>query len=284
MKNHINVTDRTYSFLELIWTSFKYLGFIGSYRTFYHYLRVRFIPFGNKKKYRMFGYTMHFKTRNSILSLLFEQFGLNIYFFKSDKAQPTIFDIGANIGDSVLYFKYLYPDAKIVAFEPHPEANKLLALNIAENQLSDVVVYNLALSDKEGVENLYSNDTEGTFDSSTFNKNLLINKFENGEVHQIKTIMPISIKEFESNSEIDLIKIDIEGAEEKVIASLGPILSRVKQVIIEYHLVPNVDDNSFDRIYTILSNYKFNVSVSGSYKNRYNVPDNSIFFINAYHV
>ena len=40
------------------------------------------------------------------------------YYFHTDKENPVIIDAGANIGDSMIYFKYLYPQATIYSFEP----------------------------------------------------------------------------------------------------------------------------------------------------------------------
>src|SRR5436190_6322828 len=57
----------------------------------------------------------------SALSFLFnEVFISNDYYFKSSPRQPVIIDCGANIGMSVLYFKKLYPQSKIIAFEANP--------------------------------------------------------------------------------------------------------------------------------------------------------------------
>lgn len=50
------------------------------------------------------------------------------YRFTADNDPPLIFDCGAHIGVSVLYFKKLYPKAKIIAFEPNPVTFKLLEL------------------------------------------------------------------------------------------------------------------------------------------------------------
>ena len=44
------------------------------------------------------------------------------YRFETDAPAPFIVDCGANIGMATLYFKSLYPDATVLAFEPDPAA------------------------------------------------------------------------------------------------------------------------------------------------------------------
>ena len=48
------------------------------------------------------------------------------YRFVTTKEAPVILDCGANIGLSVIYFKQLYPNSKITAFEPDPDVFKVL--------------------------------------------------------------------------------------------------------------------------------------------------------------
>src|SRR2546423_3692928 len=49
-----------------------------------------------------------------------------IYKFDAERPDPLIIDCGANIGLSVIYFKYLYPRATIVAFEPDQKIFRVL--------------------------------------------------------------------------------------------------------------------------------------------------------------
>src|SRR6516164_4426665 len=47
-----------------------------------------------------------------------DEFIQQIYHFESSSTNPLIIDGGSNIGMSILYFKRLYPNARIVGFEP----------------------------------------------------------------------------------------------------------------------------------------------------------------------
>ena len=70
---------------------------------------------------------------------------------------------------SILFFKKLYPQAKIIAFEPNLETFKLLELNIKQNDLRDVDLVNAAVSDRTGEIDFYITKedfvTEGNWSS-----------------------------------------------------------------------------------------------------------------------
>jgi hypothetical protein len=54
-----------------------------------------------------------------------------IYIFETSNPSPLIIDCGANIGLSVIYWKYLFPESKVVAFEPDQKKYEILCGNIA---------------------------------------------------------------------------------------------------------------------------------------------------------
>lgn len=61
----------------------------------------------------LLGYRIRFMDEGSFRHLFYEIFATGSYFFQSDSANPLIFDCGANIGMSILFFKKLYPNARI---------------------------------------------------------------------------------------------------------------------------------------------------------------------------
>ncbi|NJO02692.1 MAG: FkbM family methyltransferase [Bacteroidia bacterium] len=68
-----------------------------------------------------------------------------IYRFTARQPKPYIIDGGANIGLSVLYFKQLYPQAHVVAFEPDPSLFEILQNNIHSFDLQEVTLVRKAL-------------------------------------------------------------------------------------------------------------------------------------------
>lgn len=73
---------------------------------------------------------------------IFEQ---EIYKFKTSRQEPYILDGGANIGLSTIYFKKLFPDAKIVGFEPDPNIFKILKKNIGKFNFQNIELVNKGL-------------------------------------------------------------------------------------------------------------------------------------------
>lgn len=144
-----------------------------------------------------------------------------IYRFNSGSPQPVIYDCGANIGMSCLYFKKLFPDAKIKAFEADPMIADMLKSNLAKNGIHDVEVINKAVwIDNNGIE-FGSEGADGGSIYATGNK--------------IK-IESIRLKELlEKETIVDLLKIDIEGAEYEVLKDCGGSLTNVRNLFIEYH-------------------------------------------------
>ncbi len=166
-----------------------------------------------------------------------------IYRFESESDKPIIYDCGANIGISILYFKRIYPYSKIKAFEADPVISEILKINLQKNNINDVEVINKAVwIDYNGV---YFG-VEGADGGSIFKTNRSLIKVES-----------IRLKDFlEKESHIDLLKMDIEGAEYNVILDCNESLRKAKYLFIEYHSLTN-QSQKLDEILKILRNNNF---------------------------
>jgi len=74
-----------------------------------------------------------------------------IYNFIADRENPYIIDCGANIGLSLLYFKKLYPNSMITAFEADPMIFEIYKRNINNFYLKNIFLYNYALWEYDGI-------------------------------------------------------------------------------------------------------------------------------------
>jgi FkbM family methyltransferase len=176
---------------------------------------------------RAFGFTLHAPDPQLLLQLMTELFAEGIYYFDCNKAAPRIIDGGANIGLSVLYFKYLYPDAHILAIEPNPAAMVYLKKNISENKLTHIIVISGALAAEEGEGILYIPPSLSLLNASLIPP-------PHSETLKVRSQ---KLSAYLKGNPIDLVKLDIEGAEAEVIretAEEGEI-HNAKQYIIEYH-------------------------------------------------
>lgn len=159
-----------------------------------------------------------------------EKFVGQEYFFQTDNSSPVIIDCGASIGISALYFKALYPGAIIHCVEPYSKAFQFLKLNVAANNLENVFIYNMAVSDKAGPVNIYVPESGAMINARISTEG------------QPGTEIVNAVRLSQMLSEIatvDLIKLDVEGAEYPIMQELveSNILSqgRIKRFIIEYH-------------------------------------------------
>lgn len=174
-------------------------------------------------------YHIHFSSYPSFRNLFTEIFIFQQYRFITQKKDPYIVDAGANIGMSVLFFKFLYPHSRVIAFEPDEDVFALLKQNIHVNNLKDVTIYNVALLDKKGEISFYtntSNDSVGT---------AIKEGLKSGEV-LVKKVKSEQLSAF-VDQEVDLLKIDVEGCEDVIMLELAEKekLRLINSMIIEYH-------------------------------------------------
>jgi FkbM family methyltransferase len=188
------------------------------------------------------------------------------YKFVSENESPNIIDCGSHIGMSILYFKKIYPQAKILGFEPNPGNFKIVKKNIKINKLTNVKVINAAVSDKKG-KNLFIISTEKN-EPWTWG-DLLVEStwWRDGNNKQIK-VKTIKLSKY-INTTIDMLKIDIEGMETKVIQEIENKLPLVKQMIIEVHdkFAQEKDDN-LNTIKKILKKNNFTIKTISELKRK----------------
>ena len=160
----------------------------------------------------------------------------NDYLFSTKTDKPLILDCGSNIGLSIFYFKMLYPSCRIIAFEPDEEAFECLTANVKNNHLDKIELHNSAVSDQAGTLKFYSyesssasltNSTQYRADATSITVN----------AERLSDII---------NEDIQFLKMDIEGAEFKVIKDLADEgkLTRIEQLVVEYHhhMNPRIDE------------------------------------------
>ncbi len=170
------------------------------------------------------------------LEYLFKEvFISNDYYFEAATNAPIIVDCGANIGMSILYFKKLYPEARITAFEANPHAFAMLKQNVESNHLEDVHLHNVALYDAETEISFFIGEDVGTLLGSI--------KPERGGGNELKVRAARLSTYLADMDQVDLIKMDVEGAEVKIFADLlaSGTITKAREYIVEYH--HNMDDN-----------------------------------------
>jgi FkbM family methyltransferase len=182
-----------------------------------------------------------------------EKFKINEYIFSAKTATPFILDCGANIGLSVLYFKKLYPQAKIIAFEPNPETFKLLEINVQQNHLTDVQLVNAAVTDCESQLEFYVNDDDCPWSLSD-----TCVKHTYGGPAGWKTIQVPAVKlSTYITQHVDLLKLDIEGMEETVLKEIEGNIDDIEEIRLEFHTHKENAVNDLDRTLALLNSHGF---------------------------
>lgn len=155
-----------------------------------------------------------------------EIFEEEIYKFTSKRPDPLIIDCGSNIGLSIIYFNSLYPQSKIIGFEPDPEIFRFLEQNLEEFSIPNIELHQKAV---------WTCETELLFvqDGSLGGKIV-----KNRNKKNIIEIQSMRLRDLLTQP-IDFLKIDIEGAEYDVLEDCKDKLELVDHIFIEYHGLAN---------------------------------------------
>ncbi|MGC4056681.1 MAG: FkbM family methyltransferase [Chitinophagaceae bacterium] len=121
-----------------------------------------------------------------------------------------IVDAGANIGCSAIFYKCRFPEAKIVCIEPESSNFDLLNHNIQVNQMQDQIVsLKKALwTEKTSLDLMQRDWSHDGFLVMTSER-------QDEVIDQVETVTVAEIQEIFKSGHIDLLKIDIEGAEKE---------------------------------------------------------------------
>jgi FkbM family methyltransferase len=210
-----------------------------------------------KRVARIAGYPVRYCTEKSLKFLFDEIFVRQEYFFSAETGRPFILDCGSNIGMSVLYFKLLYPQSEITAFEPDREAFACLERNVRENGFAGVKVHRLALSNREGELDFYYDPADpGSLRMSAVRERM----------PKQKQVVACTLLSKFIDREVDLLKLDVEGVEREVLEDLQQAgkLGFVRQMVLEYHHHIHTDLDEFSGILGILEGAGFGYQVESA--------------------
>ena len=147
------------------------------------------------------------------------------YRFETNTKTTVIFDCGANVGTSCAFFKHIYPQSRIIAFEPNAKITNYLLKNIKNNSLENIEVVEKAVWTTNNEIELGLEDADGS--SIYLEKN--------------KTkVESIRLKDYlDKEAVVDMLKMDIEGAEIEVLKDCRQSLNNVKNIFVEFHSYKN---------------------------------------------
>lgn len=147
-----------------------------------------------------------------------------------------IMDLGANIGHYAIMLAKKYPKTKIIAVEASASIFPLLKSNCKLNNLTNLVFYNRAISDRDDeIIEFFERDCLSTIQKQFLNALHIPLQQINKE--KVRTLTIDGLIENENIDQVMLLKMDIEGAEVLALKGASSTLKemKIKNMIIEYH-------------------------------------------------
>lgn len=192
------------------------------------------------------GFIINYNDAKALIGMYNEIIYQEHYKFIPSVKKPIIIDCGANIGISVLYFQQIVPNSKIIAIEADPDVAEILQKNLVANNCQAEIIQKAAWSTNG---ELLSFGKAGGDSGSIYS-------VEN--VTQVETVRLKDI--LDSFDEIELLKIDIEGAEIEVVKDCCNSFSKVNKIFIEFHSFPG-EPQCLDKLLKILSDQGFRYKI-----------------------
>jgi FkbM family methyltransferase len=179
------------------------------------------------------------KTNKNYKNLRFGDFDISKFKLLLPK-EPLILEVGANDGTTTAEFLKVFPEAKIICFEPDSRS----VTEFIKNKFpSNVEINNIALSDKDGTTPFFESsgrETQWTYSSSimrpVMHKYIHPNiKFEEGTLVKTKKLQTfVSERKI---SHIDLLWLDTQGYEKSILIGIEEeIMKNIDFIYLEFSI------------------------------------------------
>ena len=158
--------------------------------------------------------------------------GLSAAFSELLKPGDTFVDVGANEGwFSLLAAKLVGPSGRVLACEPQERLWPVIAKNIALNRLSNIRLLPFACSDCAGKHNMH---LYPSLNSGSSHMGGAARRWE--KTQTVETLPLSEILDSLGGRPVNLLKIDVEGFEHKVLLGAGECIGReIRAIVVETH-------------------------------------------------
>jgi FkbM family methyltransferase len=154
----------------------------------------------------------------------------------------------------VLWQKRLHPAARVLAFEPDPDAFAMLERNVSANGLEDVTLVRKAVGASDG---------RATFQVDPDRPGSLVGSIED---RGLPVGAEVEVTRLSSYLEgpVDFLKLDVEGAEGAVLHELAAAgkLGLVDQMVIEYHHHLHPQSDALGGVLALLEAHGFGYQIA----------------------
>lgn len=185
--------------------------------------------------------------------LLFSEIFLDVQYVCDLPVRPqVIVDAGANIGLASLFYAHRYPEAKIIAIEP--EASNFEMLRENTTSYPNIIALRAALWNKNCDLNIVD-PGDGFWDYFSFRTSVPEPTGTNSKHRLIRGLTLDRLMKDNGVDYIDLLKVDIEGAEKEVFESPANWINRVGAVAVELH--DRFRDGCSDSVFTATADFDY---------------------------
>ena len=225
---------------------------------------------------RVLGFDFRFSHYKYFATVFNEIFLPQVYRFTPRRPDPLIFDCGAHIGMAVHYFKWMYPDCRIVAFEPDPATFELLKSNVERNRLKDVELRCEAIGGAPGTAPFYHVEASPGWLAQSMVKPM--GSGATAVMVPVVTLSPLI------HEEIDLLKMDTEGAEAAAFAELETSgkLGSIRATVLEYHHHMTPGEDFMGTFLSLLERNGFGYMITSLTRTPFVPGEFSCFMVGAY--
>jgi FkbM family methyltransferase len=178
------------------------------------------------------------------------------------KRGDIVVDIGAHIGHyTIIASKRVGANGKVVAIEASPSNFKILNRNIRLNQLTNIISLNNAVYSKETKLKLYLPGEElghTTYNTVMSDRAKNEDKFVEVSANTLDYLLQLN-----EITDVNWVKIDVEGAEFEVLKGASNVLSKSKDIalLLEVHGL-----NNYRPVVEFLSSYNFKIEFEKTYE------------------
>lgn len=149
-------------------------------------------------------------------------------FHKLLRPGMTVLDVGTNAGwYTLLSARAVGPSGRVLSFEPEPSNYAALTENVTLNGFRNVTTYDVALFDQEDVRPLSISSTASAWHS-------MVLPVGDSTV-QVRTTRLDTLLASSPLGKVDLLKIDVEGAEPNVLLGAPETVEKTDHLVIEWN-------------------------------------------------
>lgn len=153
---------------------------------------------------------------------------------KPNYTPDTILDVGSRDLEQSIEFTTVYPEARIIAFEPNPNMSKYIASLIIDTPYHNIEFWRYALGKEEGLLNLHLPPQNENFGAAS-----LLKPIQGSQIVQNYSTVPVRVRPFRDVAldyhidKVDILWMDVQGFELEVMEGMGKFLDTVDFIHME---------------------------------------------------